>query len=359
MFDPAQAKRAEGGTVFHSRPQFILTLEELVTERNLFEAYKCASRGKKGRPGIFNFADDLGMNLELLRQELLSGTYRPYPCRQFEIFCRAGQKKRIISAPAFRDQVVQHLLYQNTYSAFDRGFIFDSYGCRRGKGTHRAADRTQHFIRKSAPGSYYLQIDIRKYYYSIQHNILRPSIVRRIQDSRIVDLFMLFCDAPSGVGLNVGCLTSQLFGMIYLDRFDHWVKRQLNVRHYIRYVDDMVFIGHSQDECREMLVQIESYLSEELKLSLSKWRIRTLESGINFAGFWNWRERRFVRKHSLHTLTKRIRQERGDSIGAVLAHARHTSSYGSMLEKLSENLPFERRYILHRQLREELESLEL
>lgn len=354
MVHPASAKRAEVKTANYSRPQFTTTLEELVTEDNLMYAYKQASKGKQSRTGVYHFTDELGQNLMELQDELLKMTYIPYPCRKFEIFCRAGMKHRIIAAPSFRDMVVQHLFYQCTYDAFDRGFIFDSYGCRRGKGTHKASDRVQEFIRRSPDDSYYLQIDIRRYYYSIDHAILRESLERRISDKRIVDVLMMFCDEESSVGLNVGCLTSQLFGMIYLDRFDHWVKRTLKIKHYVRYVDDMVFIGLSKSEAYELKEKVERFLYEDLNLTLSKWKILPVKKGINFSGFWAWKDRRFVRKRSLCSLSRSIKRRKTDSIAAILAHAKRTSSYSWMLKKVKNNLPVEEQNNLHRKLRAEL-----
>lgn len=357
MVDPAKAKPADGATVHYSRHQFTMTLEELVTEENLFRAYKNASRGKHERPSVFNFDLRLGQKLEEIYTSLLDGTYRPSPCYSFDIFCTAGQKIRTIAAPHFSDTIVQHLLYGESYSDFDRGFIFDSYGCRRLKGTHRASDRVQQFIRESPVGSYYLQIDIRKYYYNIDHSILRESIERRVADKRLVDLFMMFCDNKTGVGLNVGCLLSQLYGMVYLDRFDHWVKRNLKIKHYVRYVDDMVFVGLSKDEAYALLNNVKKYLKEVLHLELSKWKILPLGTGINFAGFWTYRNKRLIRKRSLYTLTKRIKQGKPDSVAAVLAHAKRTSSYTGMLRKVKRELPPDVQAKLHKALRQELSAL--
>ena len=357
MCNPAKAKHAEGRTVKYSCPQFTSTLEEIITDEKLLSAFERAAKGKKSRAGVFRFTNDLGMNLERLKEEVFSHTYRPIPCRCFEIWCRAGQKKRIIAAPAFRDTVIQHLLYDETYNTFDRGFIFDSYGCRRGKGTHRASNRVQEFIRQSPVGSYYLQIDIRKYYYSIEHAILRKSLERKIEDKRIVDLMMLYCDSETGIGLNVGCLLSQLYGMIYLDRFDHWVKRVLKVKRYVRYVDDCVFIGETKEDCYRLLERIKEFLRVHLHLELSKWKINSLGKGVNFAGYWAWRDRRFIRKKTLYNMTKKIKQKKYDSIAAILAHSKRTSSYSKLLHKVDEGLSLEEQKNLHKKLREELREI--
>ena len=337
MTNPPQGKHAAPATVKASRGQFYPSLEFVVTTRKLMEAYKRASKGKRGRYGCFRFGEQLGLSLERLKTSILDGSYHPSPCHSFEIFCTAGQKTRLITAPTFSDGVVQHLFYAAVYPVFDRGFIFDSYGCRKGKGTHKAADRVQEFMRKSDDDSYYLQIDVRKYYYSIDHEILRESLDRRIDDTRIVDYMMQFC-GEGPVGLNVGCLLSQLYGMIYLDRFDHYCKRILKVKRYVRYVDDIVMIGLSREEAYQVKNLCEIYLRDHLKLELSKWRIAKIKTGINFCGFRTWKERRFVRKRSLHTFTRRLRQRNFVSVASIMAHAIHTTTYGHMLRILKESV---------------------
>lgn len=340
MTSPPQGNYAGPETVKSSRGQFVGGIEDVVTDEWLLYAFSKASSGKRFRSSVFNYTDNLGENLSKLKQCLLDGSYKPRPCSTFEIFCTAGQKIRTISAPAFEDTIVQHLLYQRFYDLFDRGFIFDSYGCRRGKGTHRASDRLQHFMRKAGPFAYTLQLDIRKYYYRIVHSILRESIERRIKDKRLADLFMAFA-GDSTVGLNVGSLLSQLFGAIYLDRFDHFVKRILKVRYYVRYVDDMVLILPSRKVAEETLRVCEDYLRDNLRLELSKWRIAPVRCGVNFVGFRTWPTHRLIRKRSLHSFGKRLKERRAESLASILGHALHTSSYRHLLGRVVDALPLE------------------
>lgn len=333
-------KLADLGTVKSSRGQFPYTVAELATLTNLIHAHHCAVTGKKHRNRVFRYADDLGENLLRLQQALIDGSYKPQPCHEFDIFCTAGQKVRRISAPAFEDTIVQHLIYQNIYAFFDKKFIFDSYGCRRGKGTHRASDRLQHFMRRAPEGSCILQIDIRKYYYRIDHAVLRESLERAVADPALVDLMMQFC-GDGKVGLNVGSLLSQLYGMIYLDRFDHWVKRVLKVKMYIRYVDDMIFILPSKEEAEAVLEKCQAFLSERLRLELSKFRIAPLEDGANFVGFRTWTGRRVLRRRSVISLKRAIRKAKIESISSILGHALGTSSYRPFLDTVLSGLSVE------------------
>lgn len=340
---------AGSATVKSSRCRFQLCLEEIVTLSALIEAYANASRRKHERLGVYRYADDLGENLTILRDRILSGEYKPQPCHEFDIYCAAGQKVRRIAAPAFEDTIVQHLLYEALYDSFDRGFIFDSYGCRRGKGTHRAADRVQEFMRRADTGAYTLQIDIRKYYYRINHAVLRESIERTVADPRIVDLVMLFA-GDGEVGLNVGSLLSQLFGMIYLDRFDHYVKRILKIKSYVRYVDDMVFVVRDKAEANRILAEVQAFLADRLCLELSKWRIQPLSKGVNFAGFRTWQNYRLIRKRSLHNFGRKLAKKDIESVSAILAHAMRSSSYRHLLNRVLDKWgPEEIRQLCDRQ----------
>lgn len=332
----SQEKSAESVTVnfSHSQSQFAtISYDELITPEALYKAYIRARFSKRKKGYIFRFECSLFTHLNNLYTALKNRQYQPIPCRVFMIYCTAGQKMREIHAPSFIDLIAQFVFYDAVYPVFERGFIFDSYGCRKNKGALRAADRVQEFMRKSPAESYYLQIDIRKYYYSIDHAVLRESLSRRITDHEIVDLAMSFCE-DGNKGVNVGSLIAQLYGLIYLDRFDHWVKRKLKIKHYVRYVDDMVFIGLSRDEAYILLSIIQNYLESELKLKLSKWKIMPIRKGINFAGYRTWRKSRFIRKRSLKTFSKRLKSEDWEAMESVLAHAEPSSSYSHLITKL-------------------------
>lgn len=313
-----------------------MKLEDIVTTENFLYANKNARKGKRGNYGCFKFNESLGSWIYKLKKSILSGTYKPSEYSKFEIFCTAGQKTRLITAPTYSDGVVQHVFYEALYPLFDKGFIFDSYGCRKGKGTHRAANRTQEFIRQCKDDEYYLQLDIKKYYYSIDHSILKESLMRKIKDERILDYLMMFVDNDTKVGLNVGCLLSQLYGLIYLDRFDHFCKRKLKLKRYIRYVDDIVIIGLSLDEAKRIKIECERFLKDELKLLLSKWKIKKVTHGINFCGMRTWKHRRCLRVRSIHNFNKSLRKGKWKSVSSILANAKNTATYGYFVDKLKQ-----------------------
>ena len=298
---------------------------------NLYDAYLSARKNKRNKKAIYEFEKNLGMNLASLKAELENFIYKPSEYRTFYVY---EPKQRLIVAPNFRDSVIQHLIYNYIYDLFDRSFIHDSYGCRKLKGTHKASARLQEFMRKHSNDKYYLQLDIRKYYYNINHNILKKLIAKKIKDERIVELIMLFVDTTSDKGLYVGNVLSQLFGLIYLNLLDHYIKRELKIKHYIRYVDDFVLVGLDKSEANCLKVKIEKFLKDNLELELSKFRIAKIKQGCNFVGFRTWQSMKFIRKHTLHNFSKAVKKGKQDSIISILGHAKHSSSHKYLISKL-------------------------
>ena len=308
-----------------------ISYDNMVTYDNLKTAYLQSISGKQSRYRVQKFKQNFVTELKSLYLELKTRTYTPNKSKSFNIWCTAGQKTRVINAPDFRDLIVQRLVYNYVYYLFDTGFIFDSYGCRKGKGADRAANRTHDLIRKSLKDSYYLQIDIHHYYYSIRKDILQQSIERKIKDKELVNLLLMFMNE---VGVDVGSILAQLFGLIYLDRFDHYIKRNLKIKYYIRYVDDMVFIGLTQQECYYLLNACIGYLKDTLGLTLSKWKIQSLHHSINFCGYRANHDYRLIRKRSIKTFNRALTHHDYKAIESILAHSEHSASYSFQIKKL-------------------------
>lgn len=214
--------------------------EQAFTPDALYQAWEDASHGKRGKCATLEFSRNLGHNIDALHQELHAGTYRPQPYTEFKVF---EPKERTIFAPAFRDLVVQHAIYRLVYPIFNVGFIDQSYACRIGKGTHAAADYAQAALRACPPDSYILQLDIRKFFYSIDRTVLAVQIARKIKDRRFVAVMMQFAEYGQPKGIPIGNLLSQLYALIYMNPLDHFIKRVLKAGRYCRYVDDFVIFG--------------------------------------------------------------------------------------------------------------------
>ena len=307
--------------------------ERMFTLDALHEAYLKARRRKRKKSTVAAFERNLGANLLRLHDELHSGTYQPRPYKTFEVF---EPKRRLIYAPHFRDVVVQHAMYAVLYPIMDQTFCHDSWGCRVGKGTHGAADRAQAHLRASRPDSTILQLDIRKFFYRIDRDILAALWARKIKDPRVLALLATFAGYPDATGIPIGNLLSQLGALVYLNPLDHFIKRELGIARYVRYVDDFILFDLDRDQAHQLRERIEAWLAEHLQLELSKWCIHPVKRGVNFVGFRTWRKTRFVRKHSLCNFSRALRRGKTASVVSALGHARHTASFASMARRCAE-----------------------
>lgn len=315
--------------------------ERAFTPQALLAAFHAAARHKHGKRACFNFEKRLAANLDALYRELQEGSYRPRPYYSFMVY---EPKPRLIFAPAFRDLVVQHAIYAVAGPIFERGFIDQSFACRVGYGTHKAADCAQGALQACPPGSYTLKLDIRKFFYRIDRAILRALIERRIKDARFVDLMMLFADHGEPIGIPIGNLLSQLYALIYLNPLDHFVKRVLGVKRYCRYVDDFVLFGLTRQALLICKARIVEFIAG-LRLELSKSTLARVTRGVNFVGYRAWASKRFVRRHSLYTFRQSIKRGLMQSAVSVLGHARRTHSLQHLLR-----IAKEQHHALYRQL---------
>jgi len=306
--------------------------ERAFNKENLYNAYIDARKGKRAKRATLKFEVNLGAEIEKLYSELNSGTYKPRPYSQFYVY---EPKKRLINAPAFRDLVVQHAIYRVIYGIFDKTFIDTSYACRKGGGTHKASYYTQKEMRKYDGDLYFVKLDIRKFFYSIDRNILRKMFDKKIKDVRFVDIMCEFMEMNTDNGIPIGNLLSQIYALIYLNPLDHFVKRELKVKSYVRYVDDFVLIGLTLKESKEAKALCEKFVQDELNLELSHWHIQKIRRGINFVGYRTWKSVKFVRKHSIYKMKKAIKKLKVESIISLIGHA-----------KMTGTIPFFRRLLI-------------
>lgn len=308
--------------------------DKAFTPDALLAAFHAAARHKHGKRACFEFERRLATNLDTLHREIHAGRYTPRAYFSFMVY---EPKPRRIFAPAFRDLVVQHAIYAVAGPIFDRTFIDQSFACRLGKGTHKAADYAQAALQRSPRDSYTLKLDIRKFFYRIDRPILRRLIERKIKDRRFVDLMMQFADHGEPVGIPIGNLLSQLYALIYLNPLDHFIKREIGAARYCRYVDDFVIFGESREAMLAAKARIVEFIATNLRLELSKFTVARVTRGVNFVGYRTWSGRRFIRRHSLYTFRRALKRGRMDSAVSVLGHARHTHSLQHLIRHLKEH----------------------
>ena len=273
---------------------------ELVSFENLYLAYCKARKGKRNSRAATYFEYRLERELSELRLDLITESYRPGNYRTFNIH---DGKPRLISAAPFRDRVVHHALCKLVEPIFERVFIGDSYASRSGKGTHAAVDRYQQFSRRVG---YVLKCDIRKFFPSIDHEIVKGLVARKIKDANVLRLVALIVDGSNsqisvdGIfpgddlltsierrrGLPIGNQTSQFFGNVMLNPLDHFVQDVLRCPAYIRYCDDFVLLSNDKRELADWRVQIERFLqSLRLRLHPTKRQISRTIDGLPFLGY--------------------------------------------------------------------------
>ncbi len=286
--------------------------DALCSWENLLLAYRKAAKGKRGRPAVASFEMTLEDNLLMLRDELRSGSYRPGAYTTFTIH---EPKRRLISAAPFRDRVVHHALCNVIEPLFERRFVADSFANRKLKGTHRALDRAQRLARRYR---YSLQADVRQFFPSVDHALLCAELARVVDDSRVLDVAECIMRSGDGVlseaydpvcfpgddlfavfrprGLPIGNLTSQFWANVYLNAFDHYVKRELRCAGYVRYVDDLLFFADDKPALWAWLRAVKERLAALRLVVHEGAHPRPVAEGFPFLGFVVFPTRRRLKR---------------------------------------------------------------
>jgi RNA-directed DNA polymerase len=330
--------------------------DRVASFENLYAASSAALRGKRSRKPGAAFFGDMEKELVALHEELCAGTYRHGGYSYFTIY---EPKQRLVAAAAFRDRVVHHAIVRVIEPLFETRFIEDSFACRKGKGTHAAMRRAAQFARRFP---YALKCDVRKYFPSIDQEILLGLLRRVVGDERLLQVVGGILDShhdgirqewpPGGDlfdvrkckrGLPIGNLTSQFFANVYLNPLDHFVKHELRVKGYVRYMDDFLLFGEDRAVLKDYGRRIREKLAElRLELHPDKYRLMPTRCGVDFAGFVVFADGRIrVRSSSVRRFQRRYRNmlwgvrngrreasEVTESVRAWVAHAAHAHSYG-------------------------------
>jgi retron-type reverse transcriptase len=266
---------------------------ELISIENLFQAWSEFRKGKAKRLDVQEFEMNLEDNLFGLQQRLKDKAYRHGSYYSFYVH---DPKQRHIHKASVMDRVVHHLLYTFLYKLFDSNFIYDSYSCRLGKGTHGGIARLEVFTRKVSRNytvnCWALKCDIKKFFASVDHKILLNLLKKKIYNNDIIWLleqiiYSFYSDKGEGMGMPLGNLTSQVFANIYLNELDQFVKHELKIHYYIRYADDFLFLSKNKELSCEYVDILRQFLTDTLKLELhpDKISFRKLEWGIDFLGY--------------------------------------------------------------------------
>ena len=325
---------------------------------NLLCAFRQAARGKRDRPAVVAFTLDLEEELLRLQAELRDCSYRPGTYVSFLIH---EPNRRLISAAPIRDRVVHHALVNVIEPLFERQFIFDTYANRVGKGTHRALDRCTHFMRRFA---FVLPVDVRQFFPSIDHAILEEILGRTLTDARVMDLSGQIIASGAGVqadeyemvyfpgddlfavqrprGLPIGNLTSQFWANVYLNGLDHFIKRELKCRGYVRYVDDLLLFADDKPTLHAWRKAVVAYLAGlRLTIHAESAQPRPGRVGLPFLGFQVFPDHRRLKRRNVVKARRRLETlsesyargeaplERVDaSVQSWISHVNHGDTWG-------------------------------
>jgi len=286
----------------------------IISFDNLLISWREFLKGKKRRKDVAEFSLNFMDSIFALHADLTDKTYRHGGYKVFKI---NDPKMRDIHKASVRDRLVHHVIYRILYPYFDCKFIFDSYSCRVNKGTHRSINGFRNFALKTSRNNtrtcWVLKCDIRKFFASVDHRILKDILEKFIADTDVLQLIEQIIGSfntedKTGTGLPLGNLTSQLLVNIFMNEFDHFVKRDLKVKYYIRYADDFVLLSRDKRYLANLLLQISDFLEINLKLALhpDKVFIKTLASGVDFLGWVHFPNYRILRKSTKLRMLRRI-----------------------------------------------------
>ena len=340
--------------MFYHVFQSMLTREQLYFD--LYQAYLDARRHKRNKPYQRRFEAHLERNLESLCDALWERTYKPLPS---DCFIVTDPKRREVFAAHFRDRIVHHLYFNYTHEMFERTFIEDSYSCIKGRGTHYGINRLrQHILKESRNYTrpcYVLKMDIRGYFMSINRQKLLSICVESLEKMakhqvgkyrqtrweetvdmdfvRYLTKVIVMLDSteqcrmiglpsdweelphdkslfhsPKGCGLPIGNLTSQLFSNVYLNQFDHFMKRELHCQHYGRYVDDFYVVSCDRSWLESLVPQVGTFLSEHLDLKIheGKTLIQLVGKGVEYLGAFLLPYRTYVSRATLERMDAKL-----------------------------------------------------
>jgi hypothetical protein len=337
--------------------------EGVFSFRNICRAYLDCRRSKRSSVNALKFEMNSLDDLLRLEKELQSRSYHP---SHSVLFAARKPKLREIFAADFRDRIVHHILVRYLTPLWEPSFIYDSYANRIDKGTHRAIRRLQRFLRKATSNghtrAYFLQLDIKDFFTSIDKEILFGLLKKKITDPDILWLteLIIFWDCTKSYvlqgdkdiltnvpankslfgkdnkrGLPIGNLSSQFFANVYMNELDQYIKHTLKVRYYVRYVDDFVLVSRDRAELAVWKAKIGQFLADRLKLTLHprRQKLQPVSNGIDFLGYVIRPNYILVRRRVVNNLKAKLKAFRGSGekframVASYLGHFKWANSY--------------------------------
>ena len=274
---------------------------------NIFLAHQNARKGKLYYHEVKIIDSDSDRYFKKIHHMLKNKTFRN---SEYKIIIKKmdnGKIREIYKLPYFPDRIIHHCIMQIMTEIWNKIMIKDTYSCIKGRGIHKCMKRIKETLRDKEATKYCLKMDIKKYYPSIDNNILKNIIRKKIKDKDLLWLLDEIIDSTSGIP--IGNYLSQYFGNLYLSDFDHWMKEIQKCKYYYRYCDDMVVLGSNKTELHRIRQEASDYFRNNLKLKMKEnWQIFPVENrGIDFLGYKFFHEYTLLRKSITKKFKKKVR----------------------------------------------------
>lgn len=321
--------------------------DKIVSKDNMNKAYRKALKGKgKYNPEAIEFSKDETYNLQKLTKSLMNETYTFDGYIRFPVF---EPKERVVDAPHFKDKIVQLAINSILKEVYNPSFIFDSYACIDGKGTHKCVDRISHYMRKAkweyGEETVIIKGDVKKCFYSFDRKILKKILPKKIKCEKTLRLIFKIIDSADILGLlglPLGNTLSQICANIYLNELDQFCKRILSLKYYVRYMDDFIIIVENKEEVKRVLSLIYQFVDVQLclVLNINKTKIFPINQGVNAIGYKIHPTHRLLRNDSKKKIKRKIKamphlikegkltiKKAEQMLNSWLGHAGYANSY--------------------------------
>ena len=336
--------------------------EKIISSENLFSAWDAFRSDKRSKLDVLQFEWNLERNIFQLHRDLKNKTYKHGPYVGFYI---RDPKQRHIHKASVRDRILHHAVFSVVNPIFEPTFISTSFSCRVGYGTHKGVEVLKKIMGKVSKNNtnrcFVLKCDVRKFFDSVNHEILLSIIKKRIKDIDAMWLLKSIIESYKSApvenegqgqprGIPIGNLTSQLFANVYMNELDQFVKHRLKIKHYVRYTDDFALVSESPEELGKLLIPISKFLQNELALTLhpNKSILHSICQGVDFLGYVIFPHHRLIRSKTKHRMFRKLEKQMeeyraGDitklnfeqSLQSYLGVLSHADTYGIREELLN------------------------
>jgi RNA-directed DNA polymerase len=309
--------------------------DHICSIENLQLADTKARKGKHMQYGVKSHDLNRDANIQQLHEKLKSGNYRTSEYKTFVI--HEPKERLIYCLPFFPDRIAQHAIMNVLEQTFVSTFTRNTYSCIKGRGIHGAHRQLKRALKDRVGTQYCLKLDIRKFYPSIDHDILKQLLQRKFKDQRLLALLYEIIDSAEGVP--IGNYLSQYLANFYLTYFDHWLKEVKGIKHYFRYADDIVILADNKAILHQWLAEIKEYLHVNLKLEVkSNYQLFPVAArGIDFVGYVFYHTHILLRKSIKQNLARKVKKGiTPQSIASYNGWMGHCNSY-NLNQKLFHN----------------------